>query len=232
MSQIVYKACVENIRELKKHRKRINRLVNKAIREKQNEDLKSLTMMYALLYSAYAELSFLKLINTPGAFSDSEITQIRQSRNINDKWFKMIKFALNRYINSRNSGDIANKRKSMCAMLNDYIISPSHVRNKIAHGQWLSCLNNECTDINEDLTRKLRSLDYVQIDKYFCIYDKFQQCILDLVISPKAHYRDYYIIISDLESYVEETKKWSIESKISIILKSKKFANQILRSRK
>lgn len=38
--------------------------------------------MYALLYSAYVETSFLKLIHTPKAFTESEIIQIMAERNL------------------------------------------------------------------------------------------------------------------------------------------------------
>ena len=76
MAEEIFTASTENLRDLKKQRKRICALVNRAIREKQDPDLISLTKMYALLYSAYVETSFLKLIHTPKAFTESEIIQI------------------------------------------------------------------------------------------------------------------------------------------------------------
>ena len=69
MAEEIFTASTENLRDLKKQRKRICALVNRAIREKQDPDLISLTKMYALLYSAYVETSFLKLIHTPKAFT-------------------------------------------------------------------------------------------------------------------------------------------------------------------
>ena len=73
MSEKIFRASTSNVKDLKKQRNRILALVNRAIREKNDADLISLTKMYALLYSAYAEMSFLKLIHTPKAFSESEI---------------------------------------------------------------------------------------------------------------------------------------------------------------
>lgn len=59
----------------------------------------------------------------------------------------------------------------------------------------------------------MANLDFVKIEKYFCIYDKFHQCILDLLISHRTHYRDYYQIITELQDYVDSTKSWSLETK-------------------
>lgn len=72
MAQDIFVASSENLKELKKHRNRLKCLVNRAIRENSLSELDSLTKVYALLYSAYVEVSFLKLIHTPKAFSDSE----------------------------------------------------------------------------------------------------------------------------------------------------------------
>ena len=51
MAEEIFTASTENLRDLKKQRKRICALVNRAIREKQDPDLISLTKMYALLMS-------------------------------------------------------------------------------------------------------------------------------------------------------------------------------------
>ena len=86
MAQDIFVASSENLKELKKHRNRLKCLVNRAIRENSLSELDSLTKVYALLYSAYVEVSFLKLIHTPKVFSDSEIEQIQKNRNLEEKW--------------------------------------------------------------------------------------------------------------------------------------------------
>lgn len=223
MAEEIYRASTLNIKDLKKQRKRILALVNRAIREKNDADLISLTKMYALLYSAYAEMSFLKLIHTPGAFSESEITQIENGRNLEEKWTKCVEFAFKKLNPNANPGEIANKKQTLRRILTEYIIAPSQIRNKVAHGQWIICLNNDCTRVNHDATLKMQQLDFVRIDRYFSIYGQFQQCILDLSVSQKTHYRDYYTIIVNLEQYIESTKSWSLETKKQEILSSKKY---------
>ncbi len=80
-----------------------------------------------------------------------------------------------------------------------------------------------CTRVNPDITLKMQQLVFVKIDRFFSIYEKFQQCILDLSVSQKTHYRDYYTIITELEEYIDSTKVWSLESKKQKILSSKKY---------
>lgn len=232
MSKKVYNACSDNVRALLKHRRRIKILVNKAIRNKDNQTIDSLTKLYALLYSSYVEVSFIKLIHTYGAFSESEISQIQSKRNLEEKWQKCVELLFSRINSPTNLGENANKKQKLTRILDEYIIKPSQIRNKVAHGQWVVCLNNACTDINNDTTNELQNLDFVIIDRYFSIYKQFQQCILDLSVSPKTHYRDYYSIITNLEQYIESTKKWSMESKINDILTSPKNKRQLVRNSK
>lgn len=71
----------------------------------------------------------------------------------------------------------------------------------------------------------MADLDFVKIERYFYIYDKFHQCILDLLISHKTHYRDYYQIITELQNYVYSTKSWSLETKKAKILSCSKYQN-------
>ena len=224
MAEEIFIASTKNLRDLKKQKKRISALVNRAIREKKDSDLISLTKVYVLLYSAYVETSFLKLFHTPNAFSESEITQIMAQHNLEQKWIKCVELAFNK-LNTNNLGGVANKKQTLNRLLQEYIIEPSQIRNKVAHGQWIYCLNNECTKINQNTTAQMTDLDFVKIERYFYVYDKFHQCILDLLISHKTHYRDYYQIITELQNYVDSTKSWSLETKKAKILSCSKYQN-------
>lgn len=223
MSEDVYIASTSNVKYLKKQRKRIEKLFNRAIRERNEEDLVTLTKIYALLYSAYAETSFLKLIHTPGAFNEEEIEQIMNSHNLEEKWCKCVECAFRQYKTINNKGQIANKKKKLDKVLRKYIIKPSEIRNKVAHGQWEICLNTDCTKKNDAATSEMQQLDFVKIDKYYVIYDMFQQCILDLIVSPRTHYRDFNHILSDLKQYISRTENWTLDTKKQKILTSKKY---------
>lgn len=223
MAQDIFVASSENLKELKKHRNRLKCLVNRAIRENSLSELDSLTKVYALLYSAYVEVSFLKLIHTPKAFSDSEIQQVEKKRNLEEKWEKCFELAFKKLNTNANKGEISNKKQALNRILLQYIIGPSLMRNKIAHGQWARCLNNDCTKENQNATSEMKKMDFVQIDRYFSIYDKFQQCILDIAVSPRTHYRDYYSIMQELQLYVNNTSTWTIETKKQQLLSTPKY---------
>ena len=212
--QAIYEASVNNVRELKKQVKIVKRLLNQALRVNRMQEVDALTKTFALMYSAYAEVSFTKLIHTPYGFSESYIQQIQAGRNLDEKWTKCMELAIGQISSDHNKGEIANKLKKLRGILNEYIIVPSQIRNKIAHGQWRVCLNNDCTAVNADMTLIVSNLDFVQIDRLFTVYEIFSQCIEDLIESPhKAHYRDFYYRLTELETYIDKTKNYTLHSK-------------------
>lgn len=219
----IYKASCTNVKELKSKRKILNKLINQSIRAGAVGELDALTKLYALLYSAYAEVSFLKLIHTPCGFDESEIAMIQDQRNLEEKWLKCFEMAFRKINTDSNAGELANKRKKLNNILNLYIIGPSQIRNKIAHGQWKVCLNNKCEGLNSAIAAEIQNLDCVRVDILFEVYERFQQCIEDLIESPRTHYRDYYTRIVELERYINETKDWNLDSKTRKIRESAKF---------
>ena len=46
---------------------------------------------------------------------------------------------------------------------------------------------------------------------------------MDLLVSLRTHYRDYYANITELERYVKETESWTLETKKDKILSSLKY---------
>ena len=221
MSLEIYKACCANVKEIKKRSKDIKRQINRALEKEKYYEVVTLTRVYAMLYSVFAEAAFIKMINTPHGFSEDYIKQILSQRNLESKWNKCIELAFSRINGS--SGEIANKKQKINNLLNEYIIKPSELRNKIAHGQWCICLTNDCQRINTDLTQRMQSMDLMQIYVLFQIYEKYSQCIEDMIESPdRAHFRDYYSRLTDLEEYIKKTHHYSMESKLQLIKDSPK----------
>ena len=104
MAEEIYRAYVSNVKELEKHRNVIVQLANRAIRENKQIELNTLTKVYALIYSAYVEDSFLKLIHTPQAFTEIEIMDIQRGRNLEEKWKKCVELAFVKINNRANLG--------------------------------------------------------------------------------------------------------------------------------
>lgn len=214
----IFQSSVSNVRELKKHRTALRRLFNRSLKQKDHSGFEAFKRLYALLYSSFAEVSFLKVIHTPYGFSEDEIAQIQGQRNLEQKWIKCLELAFQRIDNTVNKGEIQNKRQTLERLIQTYIIEPSQLRNKIAHGQWVVALNNDNTAINADTTQRINNLDFVKIDILFELYEKIGQVVEDLIESPhKAHFRDFYFHITELEQLVEETKKWTLFSKTKVL---------------
>ena len=214
----IFQSSVSNVRELKRQRTALKRLFNRSLRQKDHSGFEALKRLYALLYSSFAEVSFLKVIHTPYGFSENEITQIQGQRNLEQKWIKCLELAFQRINNIANKGEIQNKRQTLERLIQTYIIEPSQLRNKIAHGQWVVALNNDNTALNADTTQRINNLDFVQVDILFVVYEKIGQVVEDLIESPhKAHFRDFYFHITELEQLVEETKSWTLSSKTKVL---------------
>lgn len=220
----IYEANVKNVKEVKKQANAIKRLLNQSLKDNRVCEIEALTKTYALMYSAYAEVSFQKLIHTPYGFSEDYIRQIESGRNLETKWIKCMELAIKQIENEANKGEVANKLKWLEDIMDKYIIHPSQIRNKIAHGQWSVCLNNDCTKINNDMTAELAMLDFVEVEKLFVIYEIFVQCVEDLIESPyKAHYRDFYCNLTELENYINKTKDYTMETKRNKLKSSIKY---------
>lgn len=225
---ITYQSSVGNVRELKTQSANLKILINKSIISNDNQSLKLLTKLFALLYSAFAETCFLKMIHTPYGFSDDYINQITSQRNLELQWHKCIELAFAGIENMTNKGDIQNKKQILERYIKQYIIEPSQVRNKIAHGQWTVALNSNNTDKNDKTTQSIASLDYVKIDILFQMYEKIGQTVEDLIESPsKAHFNFFYNHMSELETLIEKTKSWSLESKIEVLKEKKRRFEEI-----
>jgi hypothetical protein len=224
----IYKASCKNLKEIKNRSKTIKRMINRAILYNRQDEIIALTKIYALIYSAFAEISFLKLIHTPHGFSEDKIGIIQKERCLEDKWLKCFELAFLEIAKESKIGEINNKKLKLKKILDEYIIEPSQIRNKIAHGQWLIALNNQSTLINNDTTVRINELDFVRIDILFNIYDKFQMCVEDLIESPhKAHYNYFYTNLTYLEEFINESKEWSFETRKERIISTKKRNDNI-----
>ena len=158
------------------------------------------------------------MLHTPYGFPESYIVQVQSQRNLEEKWRKCIDLAFQEISTPNKLGEVANKKLALVKILDKYIIAPSQIRNKIAHGQWAACLNNSCTSVNPDMTAKVIDLDYVRVDILFHIYDMFAQTVEDLIESPhRAHFRYFYPRLVALEDYVEKTAQFSFELKKEIL---------------
>lgn len=220
----LYKAYVENVNEFLIAEKQIKRTINRALKENKNISISIQTKLYALLFSTYSESSFSKMIYTPYGFTQQYIDQILRQGSIQEKWFKTIELAFSKFSAFSKNAEIPNKSKELKNIVLKYIIEPSVIRNKIAHGQIRKALNSKNTSLNNDISNSLENLDFVYISKLFQINKMLISIIEDLIESPdKAHYNHYYSKFQNLEQYIKKTEGWNTQTKMATIAMKKKI---------
>lgn len=210
-----YEAYVINVRDFQFAESEIRRTINKALKSKRHSTVIVQTKIYALLYSTYSESSFMKMILTPYGFEQKYVDEILKQKSIQEKWLKCLEIAFLKFSDSKKASEIPNKKLELKRIIQKYIISPSVIRNKIAHGQLTVALNSENTNLNPTLTAEIGALDFVTISIWFKINKYLQLIIEDLIESPNiAHHNHYYQIFQELENYIEKSKNWTINSKL------------------
>ena len=173
------------------------------------------TKLLVVVYSAWSEASLSKIVHTPDGLSVSEIQVIKKQQKIEGKWKKCIDIAIKRASPGKKSGDLENRVRRLNQLIDEYIIQPSQLRNKIAHGQWSIALNQENTATNSLLSSQIHDLDPVIVEKWFEVHRHLAQIVEDIVESPKkAFHRDYWVHLTEIESYLDKTKNRDVHSKM------------------
>lgn len=200
----------QNVQYLRKIIYILNKDINNAIKRSDNFEIEMKTKILALTYSAWSEAQFTQILYTPNSFTQNEIDTILSSkkRNLEQAWTKLIETSL-----SKASGLDNNAVKStLIQYVKTYIITPSEVRNKLAHGQWKVALNSPLTSTNNDMTKRIDELNVVSIMIEFHIHTILGKIIRDLVNSSNFT-QAYSRYITELENYINKTKTWTYGDK-------------------
>ena len=206
----------KNVRRLKQVQANLVKDINFYLRKNNEFQVEIKTKLLALLHCTLSEAQFIQIVHTPDGFLSSEIEKIKAAKNskLEDGWKLMIDLAMDKVGDWNNTKDLLERRNSLLKIIADYIISPSILRNKIAHGQWEFALNRENTKENEDLTAQLKDLNIVEITKWFDIHQYMGLIIRDLIQSPKkGFHNNYWVNLTNLEEYLIKSKNWSLETK-------------------
>jgi hypothetical protein len=210
-----YEAYVENVRGFLFAEKEIRRSINRYLKQNRTSSIFVFTKVYALLYSTYAEAALAKLIFTPYGYTQVSVSRILSKSSVQEKWLECLELAFLKFGKSKKGSEIPNKKQAIKKIIKEYIIEPSELRNKIAHGQYSHALNSKNTALHPDLTTRIASLNVVQIQRWFEINNQLCSIIEDLIESPeRAHYNQYYTKYQRLEEYIKKSKLWTIESKL------------------
>ena len=222
--EAIFKAQVDNVRELERAWKHINRDINSAYLRQQPKAVRYETKLLAFVYCALAEATFSKLIHNPHAFDWSEIEQIKNASResgVREGWKKAVQLCLRR-VDARNTGYLQNVTQTISRIIEKYIFDPSILRNKIAHGQWVHALNRENSAVNSDLTAEISNVDVVELHRRKEALGTLTSVVEDLIKSPnRAHQRDYWTYLVQLEEKHRNMEGWTIERKVQQLREKK-----------
>lgn len=210
-----YQAYVINVRDFLSAEVEIRRTINRALKTGKPLTVEVQTKLYALLYSTFSEASFMKMILTPYGFEQHFIEEILKQESIQEKWIKCLEVAFIKFSTAAKGSEVPNKTQELKRIIQEFIIDPSILRNKIAHGQLTVALNRKNSALNLTTSGQLQNLDFVVVNRWFLINRKLCAIIEDLIESPnKAHHAYYYTKYQELENYILKTNTWSVATKM------------------
>lgn len=223
----VFRAQTTNVRELEKAWGHVNRQINALILQKNEKSVEINTKLLALIYCALAESIFSKLIHTPDGLTLPEIQQVKAASNahgVKSGWLKCAELAVRRVAGAKsNHGH--NVLKKLSDLIEQFIFDPSLVRNKLAHGQWSVALNRENTAVNVDITKEIDEHTVVELYRRKHALEKLAAIVEDIIESPnKAHHRDYWVHLTELEAKQAELATWTFEKKVEQLFVKKSYA--------
>lgn len=214
----IYRAQTQNLRTMEKAWTNTKRAVNRDLLLNHVGSADLHTKLLALIYSAWSESAFLKVIHTPYGFELEEIRQIKvvwKNNGITAAWNKAAILAF-RKVKTKGGNYIPNASLTVNRLIKQYIEKPSQIRNKVAHGQWDVALNSKNTAESPDLTKALNELDVVKIDclREGCI--GLCKILESLIESPdKAFHKDYWECITSIDANLAKTSKFTLAAKLA-----------------
>lgn len=229
-SRSVFSIQTENVRELEKSWEQGNRLINESLRARNQAAITIQTKLMALLFSAYTEAIFSKLIHTPHALTKAEIKVLiaEFKKNSYLGWVKCLDVVVNK-ITTKDQAYKDEVILSMNRLLEDYIKEPSEVRNRIAHGQWVIALNSNNTRENNNITIKIRNLDIIVLTRYKKSFNLISLIIEDLVESPdKAHINTYQKKIDKFKQEQIRMASWTLQGRVQKLKQKPTFCQNCI----
>ncbi|MXN52617.1 hypothetical protein GR158_15960 [Shinella sp. AETb1-6] len=223
----VFGAQTQNVRALSGARVQLSRAINDALKQKNYATVGVLSKSLALVFCAWVEASFSKLIHTPHGFTLDEIATIKQaisSGSVVSGWERAIQIAMTDHDAAKSNFD-ANDSQKLSDLVDRFVKRPSLLRNKIAHGQWIVALNGKNTDINSDVTNDISEINSVMIDTWFECQEKLIEIVEHLIHSPnKAFIKTYRARVDQLEQLYQERQTWTDETKRAKLLARRRGA--------
>jgi hypothetical protein len=217
----VYQAQVKNVRALESSIKHVRRAINAGLRANDQPMVLAFTNTYAILFCAWAEANFSKLLHTPHGFEIPEIEQVQLAKDsgIAAAWKKAVELGL-RHLSAQRGSFKPNARQKLYNLIDGHVFDPSLLRNKFAHGQWVIALNRTNTAVQTELTTLIGELDIVKIDAWMASHRQLALLVENLIESPeKVFPRDWYTVVATLEEQIDEAEKRTLADHVAVLVR-------------
>ena len=225
----IYQAQVENTRSLNSSMSHVHRAVNQAFRSNDEALATTFTKTYALLFCAWTEANFSKVIHTPYGFCTAEIDQIKMAKNhgISKSWEKAVELGL-RHLDAKRGNFKPNTQKKLYELIESHVFEPSTLRNKLAHGQWKLALNRENNHVEQVMTQNITDLDIVKIQSWREGHKIISEAVETLIESPKKAFpRNWHEYVVKIEEKILDFDTRTIEHHVAKLKKKKSRFDKI-----
>lgn len=198
----------------------IRRAINSAIRSNNQAAIDAFTKIYALLFCAWAEANFSKVLHTPHGFSFDEIAQVQAAKanGIGQAWKSCVQLGL-RHLDAKRGSFLPNTQQRLERAVDKHVFDPSVFRNKLAHGQWIHALNRDNDALQPELTAKLADLHVVAVGGWILTHEKLANLVETLIESPKKVFmRDWHKFIVELDEAIEQAESYTYAEHVKRLL--------------
>jgi hypothetical protein len=215
----VFRAQVANVRSLQTAMLEVHRSANASLRSNHKAAVEAFTKVYALLFCAWAEANFSKVIHTPHGFDFDEIAQVQTAKanGISEAWKTCVRLGL-RHLDAKRGNFTPNAQQKLESVIDAHVYDPSVLRNKLAHGQWVIALNRDNDDVQQEYTEKLEELDIVKISAWFA-GKLLAGAVENLIESPrKAFMRDWYQFVVSIKDQMVAAERRTLKEHIAKLI--------------
>ena len=216
----VFQAQVKNVQSLKTAMRHVHRSINDALRANDVPRVEAFSKIYAVLFCAWAEANFSKVLHTPHGFGIDEIAQVQAAKadGIAAAWKKCVQLGLT-HLDAKRGSFKPNAQQKLEELIDAHVFDPSLLRNKLAHGQWVIALNRDNVAVQNDLTSKIAALDVVKIGALIEGHRLLADVVEQLIESPKkAFMRDWYQYVVEIEKQMLESENRTLAEHVTRLL--------------
>jgi hypothetical protein len=214
---VVFRAQVTNVRSLQTAMREVHRSINAALRLRHEPTVRAFTKVYALLFCAWAEAIFSKVLHTPYGLDLDEIAQVQAAKDkgVREAWKTCVRLGL-RHLDAQRSNFTPNAQQKLETTIDVHVYDPSVLRNKLAHGQWEIALNRDNDAVQEEYTTKLEELDVVKISAWIEGHKLLARAVENLIESPKkAFMRDWYHFVVSIEDQIITAERRTLKEHVA-----------------